>query len=284
MRTTAILVILGCATGNILLSWLYFRRYRLNRPPVGVINLYDISFLLAGIVIMPYLYLWMPSWLVVGLLALGSLSLLSLLFEPVLRSPWAVWGITLLLIGGDIAAAVLWTTDSPAFLVINNVVMVLIGIGISNLWAQSGMKARDAALLGAALIVYDGVSTAILPLMGNLFQRMMRLPLGTQLAWPAGTGLAAIGLGDVLLAALFPLVMRRAFGRKAGLVALACSVVTLVGLPFLPLNGIFPVMVVLGPLMVAQYWFWRYLCGVERTTGAYLLAEGSLQNFVVPSI
>ena len=201
MQTIAILTMLGFAIGAIALSWLYFRRYRVNRPPIGVINLYDIGLMIAGIVVVPYLYLWIPPWLVVGLLALGALSLLSLGLEPVVRKSWVSWVITLVLIGADIAAAYLWTTHSPAFLLINNVVMLLIVVSISNLWAQSGLKARDVTLLAAALILYDLVATSYLPVMGDLFQRMMALPMGTQFAWRAGeAGLAAIGIGDVLLA------------------------------------------------------------------------------------
>jgi hypothetical protein len=273
MQTTAILIMLGFAVAAIGLSWLYFRRFQVNRPPIGVINLHDIAVMVGGIIVIPYLYLWLPPWLVVGLLALGALSLLSLLFEPVLRSPWLVWGFSVALIAGNLAAAWLWTTDSQAFILINNVVMLLLIVAISNLWAQSGMKARDAALLGAALIVYDLVATVFLPLMGDLFTRMMHLPLGAQLAWPGDLGLAAIGLGDVLLAAVFPLVMRKAFGRRAGLVALVAAVAVIIGLPLLPLTGIFPVMVVLGPLMVGQYLFWRYRQGAERVTWQYVLAE-----------
>jgi hypothetical protein len=274
MRLIAVLTMLLFALAAMGLSWLYFRRYRLNRPPIGVINLYDIVILMGGIVAVPYLYLWVPPWLVVGLLALGSLSLLSLLWEPVLRPTWTVWAVTIGLIAGDLAVGYGWSTDHLVYLLINNLVMVLTVVAITNLWAQSGMTARDAALLAAGLIVYDGVSTAILPLMNDLFQRMMQLPLGTQIAWPAGdAGLVAIGLGDVLLAALFPLVMRKAFGLRVGVVALLCSAAVLVGLPFLPLTAIFPVMVVLGPVMVVQYAAWRYWCGGERTTWRYLQEE-----------
>ena len=190
-----------------------------------------------------------------------------------MRLPWLVWSITLALIGGDLVASYLWTTNSPAFLVINNGIMVLMVVGITNLWAQSGLKARDAALLAGALILYDTVATAILPLMGELFARMMQLPLGTQLAWPGDAGLAAIGLGDVLLAAVFPLVMRKAFGLRAGLVALISALTVLVGLSFLPIANLFPVMVVLGPVMLVQYGWWRRASGAERTTWQYLQTE-----------
>jgi hypothetical protein len=38
-------------------------------------------------------------------------------------------------------------------------------------------------------------------------------------------------------------------------------------------DATFPVMVVLGPLMLLQYAFWRRRLGVERTTWQYLEAE-----------
>ena len=39
-----------------------------------------------------------------------------------------------------------------------------------------------------------------------------------------------IGIGDLLLAALFPLVMRKAFGRPAGVVALTTRLAVMGGL------------------------------------------------------
>lgn len=288
MQTIAIGMMLTFVIAAILASWFYFRRFSLNRPPIGVINLYDIALMIAGIIVTPYLYLWIPLWLVVGLLTLGTLGLLPFGFEPLLHKftgrSWLVWLLTLVLIVADMGAAYLWTTSSRPFLLVNNVVMFLSVITITNLWAQSGLKARDVTLLGVALIVYDLIATAYLPLMGDLFQRMMRLPLGTQFAWAldingdingvAGAGaLVAIGIGDVLLAAVFPLIMRRAFGVWAGRLALICSITTLVGLPLLPLTTIFPVMIVLGPVMLLQYLAWRYWRGSERTTWRYLQAE-----------
>jgi hypothetical protein len=75
----------------------------------------------------------------------------------------------------------------------------------------------------------------------------------------------------VLLATVFPLVMRKAFGCSAGMIALALAAIgTLLALP---LQGAFPVMVVLGPLMMLQYLFWRRRCGRERTTWQYLQEE-----------
>lgn len=83
----------------------------------------------------------------------------------------------------------------------------------------------------------------------------------------------AIGLGDLLLAAVYPLALRKAFGRTAGLTGLVVALIVVGGLLAMPLAGTFPVMVVLGPLMVLQYAWWIRRRGAERTTWQYLQAE-----------
>jgi hypothetical protein len=97
-------------------------------------------------------------------------------------------------------------------------------------------------------------------------------------SWPIGTaGWAGIGLGDLQFAMAGPLVFRKASGRTAGVVAMpvelgAVGAVFLAGvLGWLP--GTFPVMVVLGPLLVAQYLVWLRVRGHERTTAQYLRKE-----------
>ena len=83
-------------------------------------------------------------------------------------------------------------------------------------------------------------------------------------------------MGDLLLASTFPLVMRKAFGRGAGMTALAISLGVIGMLLVLPMLGVvsgtFPVVIVLGPLMVVQYAYWRR-CGQERATWQYRLEE-----------
>jgi hypothetical protein len=72
----ALPVVLSFALGAVLLGWLYFRRYTLTRPPLGVFNLADLAMMVGGIILMPYLYLLLPSWLTVSLLIVGVLSFL----------------------------------------------------------------------------------------------------------------------------------------------------------------------------------------------------------------
>ncbi len=162
---------------------------------------------------------------------------------------------------------------------INNLVQVVVTLGYTVLWAQSGMKARDAAILGAFLALYDYVFTNQLPLMVDLFNRLADLPYAPMLAWKAGANgvWLSIGLGDLLLAVVFPLVMRKAYGRHAGFIAEVISFVTLASILLLLYAGsivkFFPLMVVLGPLMVIQFVYWRWKRGPERTTWQYRQAE-----------
>jgi ABC-type branched-subunit amino acid transport system permease subunit len=156
-------------------------------------------------------------------------------------------------------------------------------VGITNLWAQSGMKARDAALLSALLVPYDFIATSQLPLMSDLVTRLSGLSLTPTISWSTETMVPGIGLGDVLLATVFPLVMRKAFGQLAGITALVLALVAIAmlpvllaaieSLPVLHLQGLFPAMVVLGPLMVLQYLFWSRQRGQERTMFQYLQQE-----------
>jgi hypothetical protein len=194
--------------------------------------------------------------------------------------------LALVLLGADVAAALVFGAPSTPFQLVNNAVLAIAIVGAANLWAQSGMKARDAAVLGAALMVYDFAATSLLPLMNDLIGRLAGLPFAPLIAWASGTNeWLGVGLGDLLLGAVFPLVMHKAFGRTAGLLALGLGLATLTAmLVLLDLRVVritLPAMVALGPLMVAQYVFWNRRLGVERTTWQYQQAEphhGSLRD------
>jgi hypothetical protein len=265
------------AGASALLCSAYFRRYQVTRPPIGVFNGRDVAVLLTAIVLIPYLYLVLPLGVVASLLVLTTLGVLYFTCEPVVRSRGLLVGVLLAALAADVATAVVSGTASNTFLAINNVVLVVVVVGVANLWAQSGMKARDATVLAASLAVYDFIATSQLTLMTDLIDRLSQIPLVPFIAWREGEGALGIGLGDLLLAGVFPLVMRKAFGRRAGNTALAVGIGAIVVVLALIQTGVIdftvPVMVVLGPLMVAQYAVCVRRHGRERTTREYLLAE-----------
>jgi hypothetical protein len=270
-------VVVGLTATALLVGWGYFRRYQITRPPLGVLNLWDVGLMVGAIIVVPYLYLALPLWLATGLLALAFLSVFYVMAEPVLRARWAIWAAVLVLLAADVGAAHLYGAYSAVFFAVNDGVLLVAVMGLSNLWAQSGMKARDVALLAGVLTLYDLIATSILPVTTDLISRLAGIPFAPMVAWGAGGGRLGIGLGDLLLATVFPLVMRKAFGRAAGLVALAIALGTLGALlTLLELRGVpamLPAMTPLGPLMVLQYVYWVHRRGPERTTRAYLQAE-----------
>lgn len=275
----AVFMILFHSAAAMILGWFYFRRYAMTRPPIGVFNLGDVAVMIGMVILVPFLYLLLPIGMVTSLLALAGLSILYFTWEPVLKRSWFIWLVTLLLAGGDLVTARVPGINPRWFFAINNIVMVITVVGVTNLWAQSGMKARHAAILGAALAIYDLIATSLLPLMNDLFARLDGLPFAPTVAWPMNTAgqWLGIGLGDLVLATVFPLVMRKAFGRRAGMFALIIGLGTIsllvFALTFGWLVGAVPVMVVLGPLMVFQYVYWYRRQHQERTTWQYQLAE-----------
>ena len=157
----AIAVVLILSGVAVLGGWVYFRRYRITRPPIGVIDLGDVAFMVGGIILVPYLYLWLPFWLVLALLVLGTLGILLLVLEPVVTHRPGRWALALGLTAADVALALTAGVGSNAYFAVNNLVLLLTVLGVTNLWAQSGMRARDAALLGGFLAVYDLLATSL---------------------------------------------------------------------------------------------------------------------------
>ena len=275
--TLGFFVLLGFVAAPLLIGWLYFRRFALARPPIGVVDVSDVAIILVGVVVVPYLYLVLPSGIAAVVLGLTMASILAMTFEPLLRFPLVRWLVVLTLLGTDVGVANRLSSQSLWFLAVNNLVLIFAIVGASNLWAQSGLKARDATLLAAGLAIYDAIFTTRLPLMNDLVGHLVGLPFMPLLTWNVGNGMVlGAGLGDLLIATLIPLVFRKAFGRRAGLTALAVNLLALALLLALLDLGIvtatIPAMVVVGPLTIVQYAFWRRR-SPERPFVQYLRAE-----------
>src|SRR5215216_5569329 len=100
-------IVMAHIMAAVILSWFYFRRYAMTRPPIGVFNLGDIAIMMGAVILVPFLYLLLPIWMLASLLALASISLLYFTWEPVLRSAWAIWLVTILLAGAELLTALL---------------------------------------------------------------------------------------------------------------------------------------------------------------------------------
>src|SRR5260370_41158986 len=90
-------VILVGATVVSLGALLYFRRVRIERPPIGTFNGRDIVILVAFIAALPFLYGYLPLWLITCLLVLTFSSSLFIGYRPVVGRAGAWRGIGLLI-------------------------------------------------------------------------------------------------------------------------------------------------------------------------------------------
>lgn len=271
------LLLLDTATALILLAaWLYFRRIRVERPPVGVFNLRDVTFTFVTLVVIPPLYLDLPSWLVASILVLMATGLTYLTVSPVLGRRMATMTAGGLAIS-EATLTILGYGQSTGFVIMNDIAIGLLVVGVCNIWAQSGIQARDVAVFACAVGVFDLVATWLMPLMLEFFTRVRALPFAPMLAVGTGTGSIVIGLGDLLFVVLWPLVAVKAFAGRAGLFAAASTmgcVVTL-GAAFYAglLNAAVPAMVFIAPAIVVQYILFRRWYGAERTMGVFEAAN-----------
>lgn len=272
-----LLVVNGVVAAALVGSWLYFRRFHPARPPIGVFNRIDVVVMLGGLVAVPHLYLTLPPWMAAGLLAIGMLSILTLALQPILTRPGVRWAAVAILLLSDVVLAAGPGATSLSFMLVNNVVLLAAVVGTAAFWAQSGMRAASLAFLVAGVTVYDVFATTQTSVMADIFERLSAVPFVPLVSWGQPGRVLSAGLGDLLVAAVFPLVMRKAYGRRAGLVGLMSGLAVMVAmistLYLTRAHVLIPAMVVLGPLMLAQIAYWRRTIGSERRMWEYLQAE-----------
>src|SRR5688572_21760006 len=99
------LAILLNVVASLGLSQIYFLHVEIKRAPIGVMNLWDVTFMMVSILIIPYLYLLLPFWTVSAILGLETAAFIYFVFEPIVRAKTALWLLALVPTLADIAAA-----------------------------------------------------------------------------------------------------------------------------------------------------------------------------------
>ena len=252
----------------------YLRNVRVDRPPVGVFNHRDVLLVGVVLVVIPPLYLRLPTAVLAAFFALLASALLYFALAPLLGARRAV-AVAVALVAVDVALA----GHGRLFDAVNNLALAVMVVGVCNMWVQSGVRARHVAALAGGLAVYDVVATFSLPLMADLVDRLSSLPLAPMLVWGDGAALVGIGLGDILLVLVWTLVAEKAFSRRAGLAAAALGISGVLALFAAfwldAVNRPVPAMVLLGPAILCHYRVLVRRAGRERTAAEYLAAAGA---------
>lgn len=266
----------------------YFRRVRMDRPPVGTFNARDVVILLIFIGILPFVYGWLPDTLVTCLLAVTFASALYIGYRPLLGSVGIWLGIGLLFgfniwsshhLMGTIPGWQLWYTEQ-------SIMVGLSAIAVSNLYLQGGMKLRHVAWLSLGLAAYDVLFASYYPLTGKLIARYITHPLTPVVGMRFGEVDYAVGLGDLLVYSLFFVAAYKAYGARAAKIAAAVIVVmggfATAFIPFLfnfsnaNLDILIPAQSLFGPAAFVLYLWMKRHYGRERTMAEYLASQDDM--------
>jgi hypothetical protein len=263
----------------------YFRRVRMDRPPVGTFNARDVVILLIFIGILPFVYGWLPDTLVTCMLAVTFASALYIGYRPLLGSVGIWLGIGLLFgfniwsshhLMGTIPGWQLWYTEQ-------SIMVGLSAIAVCNLYLQGGMKLRHVAWLSLGLAGYDVLFASYYPLTGELIARYITHPLTPVVGMRFGEVDYAVGLGDLLVYSLFFVAAYKAYGARAAKIAAAVIVVmggfATAFIPFLfnfsdaNLDILIPAQSLFGPAAFLTYLWMKRHYGRERTMAEYLASQ-----------
>lgn len=273
----------------------YFRRVRLDRPPVGTFNGRDIGILLSVIIALPFLYATLPRWAVTCFLVMTFASALSIGYRPLLGAT-RLWLWIGLLLGANI-----WTSRTMLGSVFGwqlwwaelGVLVVLSAISVANLYVQGGMKLRYVAWFALALGGYDVTFSRVIPLTNELVQDFLGNPLDPSLGMRFGINNYSLGIGDLLVFAMFAVAAHKAYGRPAARLALGLIVVFGACVPSLvPLvvnfvdartDVLVPSQAFFGPAAFLCYLWLKHRYGPERTMAEYRSSAGIASGATIPA-
>lgn len=263
----------------------YFRHVRMERPPVGTFNARDVTILLVIIGILPFVYGWLPDWVVTCIFVVTFASALYIGYAPMLGRV-GIWLSIGLLFGFNIWSShyIMGTVAGWDWWYTQQSIVVLLGaIAVCNLYVQGGMKLQHVAWLALGLAGYDIIFASYYPLTGRLLARYITHPLTPVIGMRFGKVDYALGLGDLLVYSLFFVAAYKAYGRRAA--AIAAGVIVLFGgvatayisLLFnftnANLDELIPAQSLFGPAAFLTYLWMKRHYGRERTMAEYLASQ-----------
>jgi hypothetical protein len=289
-------VVLFGAIATSLFATGYLRRVRLERPAVGTFNGRDVVVLFVFIVALPMLYLVLPHWALTSFLVLTFVASLSIGYRPVV-APGPLWAGIGLLLGANIwiARTSLGTVGGWQVYWLETSLIVLLGASaVANLYVQGGMRLRHVAWFALFLAFYDFTFSQLIPLTPLLADAFIGYPLDPSIGMRFGIYNANIGIGDLLVYALYTIAALKAYGRRAWRIALGVVIVFgSLGPGLAPLvldavtrgsnNFVVPAQTFFGIPAFLVYLWMRRRWGTERTVQEFLASTDVRSPVTVPA-
>jgi hypothetical protein len=175
-----------------------------------------------------------------------------------------------------------------------DVIVVIAAVAIANLYVQGGMKLKHVAWFTLILAGYDLAFTTVLPVNSHLAEEFLGWPLDPSFGMRFGLYNATLGIGDLLVYALFLIAAFKAYGRVAARVAMGLIVVfgiTAVSVAPLVLDSFItartdvaiPAQTLFGPAAFVAYLWMRRRYGQERTMQQFLASTDVVRPTAVPA-
>jgi plastocyanin len=278
-----VVAIVGSLSGA-LLALAYFRRVRLERPPIGAFNTRDLTVLACFIVTLPVLYLVVPPGVLTGFLVVTFMSALMIALRPLVPTRVLWVAIPVLLIANLLVTRSVTEIEGglQIYWLLTSVVVMIAAVGIGNLYVQGGLTLRHVAWFTIFLAIYDVFFTNVIALTPDLAISLQGRPLDPSIGFASWGYNANVGLGDMLVFCMYAAAAYKGYGRRGALVALfVIAVFGAVGPSVTPLlfPGLFgttaaafvPVMTVFGPAAFASH-LWLSRTARERS-GVQWLAD-----------
>jgi hypothetical protein len=287
-----------CMVGAAIACWLaviYFRRVRVERPPIGTFNLRDITILLTIILLLPFLYAVLPNWAMTCFLALTFCGSLFFGYSQVLP-PRLLWALIGLLLGANIYEShfMMGTVLGWQVWWIELDILVIAGVAaVSNLYIQGGMRLSHVVYFALALAVYDAFAELVINVTAVLVSKFLGQPLDPMFGMRFQTNNYAVGIGDLLVYAVFTVACYKAFGRAAAWTAGAVAVVFGAAAPTLftflvaliDFRGdvLVPSQVFFAPAALVAYLLMRRKYGRERTMAEFMASSDNVMPVSPPA-
>lgn len=266
----------------------YFRRVRIERPPIGTFNVRDITILLTIILLLPFLYAALPAWAITCFLIVTFAGSLSIGYRQVLR-PGLLWALIGLLLGANIYEShfMMGTVLGWQVWWIELDILVIAGVvAVSNLYIQGGMRLSHVVYFALALAVYDLFASQVINVTAVLVEKFIGQPLDPTFGMRIQVANYGIGIGDLLVYAIFTIACYKAFGRAAARIAAvvavmfgaaAPSLVTfLVALIDFRNDILIPSQAFFAPAALVAYLWMRRKYGRERTMAEYMASADNV--------
>lgn len=210
--------------GTVLGAVQYFRTVRIARPPIGVFNARDIVLMMGLVVAMPFLYVALPGPVLPTVIAAVFAGGLSLGYRVVIGRTLLLRAGILALLAADLICYFAAGVGSPAYWLVNSCLVGLVVISATNINVQGGVRFKHVAVFSLFLAGYDLVFATVIPLTQQLADEIQRYPFAPAAGLRVGEFGAVIGMGDLLVYALYATAAYKAYGRaglRTGLIVAA---------------------------------------------------------------